>query len=142
AIVVAGASGSGIATAVAARIISSLDRSFVIDGREVYTGTCVGIALAPEDGDSPEVLLKSADEALYDAKHRPGGVIQLFDAGPRDAARQRRILERDLRNALHRGEFFWYFSRSLIYAQTRLRDARRCCGGVIRSLAHDYLTSS
>ena len=109
AIVVANASGSAIATAVAARIISSLDRSFVIDGREVYTGTCVGIAFAPDDGDSPEVLLKSADEALYDAKHRPGGVIQLFDAGSRDAARQRRILERDLRNAFHRGEFFLVF---------------------------------
>jgi diguanylate cyclase len=109
AIVVADAQDSAIATAVAARIISSLDRSFVIDGREVYTGTCVGIALAPEDGDRPEVLLKSADEALYDAKHRPGGVIQLFDAGPRDAARQRRILERDLRNAFHRGEFFLVF---------------------------------
>ena len=109
AIVVANAPGSAIATAVAARIISSLDRCFVIGGREVYTGACVGIALAPEDGDNPEVLLKSADEALYDAKHRPGGVIQLFDAGPRDAARQRRILERDLRNAFHRGEFFLVF---------------------------------
>jgi diguanylate cyclase (GGDEF)-like protein len=109
AIVVAGASGSAIATAVAAQIISSLDRSFMINGREVYMGTCVGIALAPEDGHSPEAILKSADEALYDAKHRPGGVIQLFDAGPRDAARQRRILERDLRSGFHRGEFFLVF---------------------------------
>ena len=69
----------GIATALAARIVSSLDRPFLIDGREIYTGACVGIALAPADGDNPEFLLKNADEALYDAKHRPGGVIQLFD---------------------------------------------------------------
>src|SRR5262249_7858349 len=120
AIVVAGASGSGIATAVAARIISSLDRSFVIDGREVYTGTCVGIALAPEDGDNPEALLKSADEALYDAKHRPGGVIQLFDAGPREAARERRVLERDLRDALRRGEFFLVFQPILNLQSKRI----------------------
>jgi diguanylate cyclase (GGDEF)-like protein len=109
AVVVANAQDAAIPTALAARIVSSLDRPFVIDGREVYIGACVGIALAPADGVNPELLLKSADEALYDAKHRPGGVIQLFDAGYRDAARQRRKLERDLRSALSRGEFFLVF---------------------------------
>ena len=109
AVVVANAKDAALPTALAARIVGNLDRPFVIDGREVCIGACVGIALAPTDGDSPELLLKSADEALYDAKHRPGGVIQLFDAGYRDAARQRRKLERDLRSALSRGEFFLVF---------------------------------
>jgi diguanylate cyclase (GGDEF)-like protein len=109
AIAVANVLDAAIPTALAARIVSNLDRPFAIDGREVFIGTCVGIALAPADGDTPEILLKNADEALYDAKHRPGGVIQLFDAGPRDAARQRRKLERDLSHALHRGEFFLVF---------------------------------
>jgi diguanylate cyclase (GGDEF)-like protein len=109
AIVVANAQDAAIPTALAARIVSSLDRPFVIDGGEVFAGACVGIALAPTDGDNPELLLKSADEALYDAKHRPGGVIQLFDAGYRKAARQRRNLERDLRYAIRRGEFFLVF---------------------------------
>jgi diguanylate cyclase (GGDEF)-like protein len=109
AIVVANVQDAAIATALAARIVSSLDRPFLIDGREIYTGACVGIALAPADGDNPEFLLKNADEALYDAKHRPGGVIQLFDTSYRDAARQRRKLERDLRLAFRRGEFFLVF---------------------------------
>ena len=109
AIVVADVSDAAIVTALAARIVSSLDRPFLIDGRQIYTGACVGIALAPADGDNPELLLKNADEALYDAKHRPGGVIQLFDNSYKDAARQRRKLERDLRYALHRGEFFLVF---------------------------------
>ena len=109
AVVIANVQGAAIPTALAARIVSNLDRSFMVDGREVYTGACVGIALAPADGDNPEILLKNADEALYDAKHRPGGVIQLFDAGHRDAARQRRNLERDLRHALRCAEFFLVF---------------------------------
>jgi diguanylate cyclase len=109
AIAVANAQDAAIPTSLAARIVGNLDRPFVIDGREVFIGTCVGIALAPADGDTPEILIKNADEALYDAKHRPGAVIQLFDAGPRDAARQRRKLERDLSQALHRGEFFLVF---------------------------------
>jgi diguanylate cyclase (GGDEF)-like protein len=109
AIAVANAQDAAIPTSLAARIVGNLDRPFVIDGREVFIGTCVGIALAPADGDTHEILIKNADEALYDAKHRPGAVIQLFDAGPRDAARQRRKLERDLSQALHRGEFFLVF---------------------------------
>ena len=109
AVVVVNAQDAAIPTALAARIVSSLDRPFLIDSGEVYAGACVGIALAPMDGDNPELLLKSADEALYDAKHRPGGVIQLFDSTYRDAARQRRKLERDLRYALGRGEFFLVF---------------------------------
>jgi diguanylate cyclase (GGDEF)-like protein len=109
AIVVADVADAAIVTALAARIVSSLDRPFLIDGRQIYTGACVGIALAPADGDNPEFLLKNADEALYDAKHRPGGVIQLFDNSYKDVARQRRELERDLRYALQRGEFFLVF---------------------------------
>jgi diguanylate cyclase len=109
AVVVANAQDAAIPTALAARIVGSLDRPFVIDGGEVYTGACIGIALAPGDGTSSELLLKNADEALYNAKHRPGGVIQLFDLGYRDAARQRRTLERNLRYAFHRGEFFLVF---------------------------------
>ena len=109
AIVVADVADAAIVTALAARIVSSLDRPFLIDGRQIYTGACVGIAFAPADGDNPEFLLKNADEALYDAKHRPGGVIQLFDNSYKDAARQRRKLERDLRYALQRGEFFLVF---------------------------------
>ena len=109
AVVVVNALDAAIPTALAARIVSSLDRPFVIDGGEVSAGACVGIALAPADGDNPELLLKSADEALYDAKHRPGSAIQLFNAGYRDAARHRRTLERDLRYAIRRGEFFLVF---------------------------------
>jgi diguanylate cyclase len=109
AVVVAATQTSAIATTLAARIIATFDRAFIIDGREIYTSACAGIAVAPTDGDSPELLLKNADDALYDAKHRPGGVIQLFDAGHRDAARKRRMLERDLRQALRRDEFFMVF---------------------------------
>jgi diguanylate cyclase len=109
AIAVADTRDAAFPTTLAARIVGNIDRPFLIDDRELYIGTCVGIALAPTDGDTPEHLLKNADEALYDAKHRPGVVIQLFDAGPRDAARRRRKLERDLSLAHRRGEFFLVF---------------------------------
>ena len=80
-----------------------------MDGIEVFTGTCIGIAFAPADGGSPELLLKCADQALYEAKRGYGGIIQLYDPGSKEATRQRRGLERDLRSALRRSEFFLVF---------------------------------
>ena len=37
-------------------------------GHDVTVGASVGIALAPKDGSDPEVLMKNADLALYEAK--------------------------------------------------------------------------
>ena len=80
-----------------------------MDGIEVFTGACIGIAFAPADGSSPEHLLKCADHALYEAKRGHSGIIQLYDPGSKEATRQRRGLERDLRYALRRNEFFLVF---------------------------------
>jgi diguanylate cyclase len=109
AVIVADAKDADVAKRVANRIFGNLDNAFVMDGIEISTGACVGIALAPSDGASPELLLKSADQALYVAKHGYGGAIQLYDAGYQDVTRQRRNIERDLRHALRRNEFFLVF---------------------------------
>ena len=82
AIVVTGAANAAAVTRIANRIVGSLETSFRIDGAEIATGACVGIALAPADGATSELLLKSADEALYDAKRSSGNVIRLHARDP------------------------------------------------------------
>ena len=79
--IVANLTESSAAIALANRIMSSLDGPFLIDGSEVFTAACVGIAIAPVDGASSEQLLKNADEALYAAKHGTGGSIRLHELG-------------------------------------------------------------
>jgi diguanylate cyclase len=106
AVIVADAKDRATTTSLANRIIGSLDAPFLIDGAEVFTGACIGIAFAPTDGGSPEALLKSADEALYDAKRKTAGAVQLYDFEHKDVARRRRRLERQLRSALRGHEFF------------------------------------
>lgn len=109
AVIVADAKDADVAQKVAYRIVGSLDNALVMDDIEISMGACVGIAFAPSDGADPETLLKSADQALYAAKHGHGGAIQLYDAGYQDATRQRRNIERDLRHALRCNEFFLVF---------------------------------
>jgi predicted signal transduction protein with EAL and GGDEF domain len=68
-------------------------------------GASICIALAPESGTDPEVLLRNADLALYRAKEDGRNCARVFESTMDDAARERRTLEYDLRRALARGEF-------------------------------------
>jgi diguanylate cyclase (GGDEF)-like protein len=54
---------------IAVRLERCLDDPFVIEGYTVYGSASVGIALYPEDGETKDALLKTADAAMYKIKH-------------------------------------------------------------------------
>jgi diguanylate cyclase (GGDEF)-like protein/PAS domain S-box-containing protein len=93
------------ATLLARRIIDCMAPAFRIDGQEISVGTSLGIAIHPQDGDTATTLLKHADIALYRAKQNGRGWFCLFESGMDDVLRERREMEKDLRQALARQEF-------------------------------------
>ena len=92
------------ADTVAAAIVATLAAPFDLDGHATSVGASVGYALGPVDGASVEMLLKSADLALYDVKSNGRGAACRYTAAMRDRADERRALEADLALALERGE--------------------------------------
>lgn len=82
---------------------------FVIDGQQALIGTSIGIAIAPQDGVTADVLLKNADLALYRAKQDGRGVFRFFESALNDEAQARRQTEIDLRLALGQGQFELHF---------------------------------
>ncbi len=101
----AGPAARADAAALAARLVAVLNEPFGIDGHQVVAGASVGIALAPEDGDCPDRLLKAADLALYRAKAEGRGTFRAFEPEMGRHAQARRAMETDLRRALAAGEF-------------------------------------
>ena len=100
--------GSGqpaAATTLAQRLIEVLSQPFELDGHQAHIGCSVGIALAPFDGDTAEVLLKNADLAMYRAKGAGRGVLRFFEPEMDARLQRRRRLETDLRRAVAQGEF-------------------------------------
>lgn len=61
--------GAKDATAVAAKVIEAVSRPYVIEGRPIAVTVSAGVALYPVHGENADALLKSADAALYEAKH-------------------------------------------------------------------------
>jgi len=103
--------------ALAERIIACISEPFSIDGHHVVIGTSVGIAIAPDDADDPDQLLKASDLALYRAKSDARGTFRFFEQEMDARMQVRRTLELDLRNALVHGEFELYY-QPLVNLQT------------------------
>ncbi len=96
--------GQQQASAVAEHVIQSLQQPFPVGGHELSVGASIGIALYPDDGDSVDKLLRSADSALYAAKAAGKHTWRFFSAEMDEQAQHRLALEAGLRRALDRNE--------------------------------------
>src|SRR5581483_4760217 len=65
-----------------------------------FVSTSIGIAVFPHDARDGRGLLTHADTALYRAKTDGRGVYRFFEAAMGIEARDRRMLEHDLRSAV------------------------------------------
>jgi diguanylate cyclase (GGDEF)-like protein len=88
---------------VADRIIASMRRPFPLEGKDVFIGATVGIAIADGAAQGPDELLRNADLAMYRAKKDGGGRAAIFESQMRTALLARIELEADLRHAVARG---------------------------------------
>jgi diguanylate cyclase (GGDEF)-like protein len=96
--------GSGVQPEVVAeRVIASMRRPFGLEGKEVFIGATVGIAIADGDLQGPDELLRNADLAMYRAKKEGGGRAATFESAMRTALLARIELEADLRHAVAGG---------------------------------------
>ncbi len=105
AVVIADANDSNRVTKIARQIIDTLSKPYEIDQHTLYIGASVGTAIGPRDGRSVEMLIRSADLALYRSKDQGGGAFNFYEPQLHVHAEERRVLEIALRKALERNEF-------------------------------------
>ena len=106
--------------ALAARIVEALSAPFQLGDHSVVIGASVGIAIAPDDGNDAEQLLKNADLALYQAKEDRRSGFHFFKAEMDLKVQARRILELDLRRAVTAGEFEVFYQPVVNLAEDKI----------------------
>ncbi|WP_293264595.1 ABC transporter substrate binding protein [Neptunomonas sp.] len=98
-------SGPAEVAAVANKLLKAISRPVLLGSSEVKVTISLGITMVPTDGDDWAVLMKNADLAMYEAKHKGRNNFQFFTHEMNDEVVNRASMEQELRNALKNNEF-------------------------------------
>ncbi|WP_244624526.1 EAL domain-containing protein [Sphingomonas sp. So64.6b] len=109
AVVVRDASDSAKIEKLAKTIIATLSKPYELDQHTLYIGASIGVATGPRDGRTAEMLIRSADLALYRSKDAGGGTFHCYEPQLHVQAEERRVLEMALRKALQNGEMHLHY---------------------------------
>ena len=104
-----------------AELRRSISRPIVIDGVTIATTCSMGVASFPEDGETAEELIASADAAMYRAKELGRDSLQVHrnDGGNRVA--ERFNLQEELRTAIAGGQLFLDYQPQIDLASGHVR---------------------
>jgi diguanylate cyclase (GGDEF)-like protein/PAS domain S-box-containing protein len=95
--------------ALARELMVALASEFFIDGKSVRIGMTTGLSIFPRDGADAAALLANANAALFRAKAKSRGTINLFEPEMDQQIRDRRALHQELSNAIKNGEISLYY---------------------------------
>nr|WP_320116162.1 EAL domain-containing protein [uncultured Desulfuromonas sp.] len=108
------------------RVMSMLDElfecveaPFIIGAQRICLTTSVGVAVAPDDGETVSELLKNATIALYSIKDSRRNRSCYYEQSMSDRVIERMSLAEMLRDAVDNGEFELYYQ-----PKVRLKDGR------------------
>lgn len=102
------------AALIARKIIERLLAPIEHSGQQLQSGCSIGIALHPGGNDTPDGILKQADQAMYAAKQGGRGHYHYYDESLGRAAERRLSLELRLRDAVVHERFVLHFQPLII----------------------------
>jgi diguanylate cyclase (GGDEF)-like protein/PAS domain S-box-containing protein len=94
---------------IAGKILEAFREPFILDGKEVFVSTSVGIAVYPDDSSDADDLIKQADSAMYFAKRSGRNNFRFYSKDLTASASERLMLESELRRAVERHELELYY---------------------------------
>lgn len=108
-IVLSGDEGEDIQLNVLNRVMDEVTKPVSLYNRELINTCSIGIAIYPNDGKSPETLIKNADIAMYRAKELGRNNYQFFKQSLNDRAAKRMQMITLLRTAIANNDFTLHY---------------------------------
>lgn len=106
---------------IATKITHELSLPFYIENEILFISVSIGITVAPSDGNTPEKLLKNADQAMYAAKNDGRNRYRYFTPSMQEALSKRTLMVHEMREAIKADRFRVFYqpimelSSGLIY---------------------------
>ena len=85
---------------IAYKALAAIGQPLVLAGAELKLNASIGVSLYPQDGQSAQELLHSADAAMYRVKQLGGAGVQFYTTALKSRAQELLSLESELRRAL------------------------------------------
>ncbi|HUI72724.1 MAG TPA: EAL domain-containing protein [Spirochaetia bacterium] len=108
------------ASIVARKILEKIYEPIILEQKELFISSSIGIAVFPEDSLDMEGLLQDADTALYRAKDLGKNGYQFFSREMNTRAMERLTLQTHIRQGLANREFTAYYQPQVDAATGRL----------------------
>ena len=90
---------------IADNILQEVHKAIVLDGQICYTSPSIGISLFPENCETVDELIKTADQAMFAAKKMGRNRFNYYESAMQEQAMRRMHLISDLRTAIRKQEF-------------------------------------
>ena len=87
------------------RILNTHLNNIIIEGQELHITASIGVALFPQDGTTPDVLIKNADAAMYKSKDLGKNQFHLYKPDMNEEVMERLNVETNLFRAIKNEEF-------------------------------------
>ena len=100
----------------ASRILASLKQPISLYPNAIYVNASIGIALFPNDGRSPQELIKNADMAMYKAKSEGKNKFEMFTKEMNEKLLNRIRIENAIRSGLKEREFSVFYQPKISIA--------------------------
>lgn len=113
-VVMTGLAHPGDATPLATKLLDVLARPYEVENHRLHSTPSIGISIFPQDGADPDTLMRNADAAMYHAKEQGRHNLQYFTTALNDAATERLVIERGLREALDGGQFSLHYQPQVV----------------------------
>jgi diguanylate cyclase (GGDEF)-like protein/PAS domain S-box-containing protein len=90
------------------KILASITEPFLVDGHSLEINASIGIAIYPTHSDDPNSLIRRADVAMYEAKHKKSG-YSLYDPKADQHNPGRLTMMSELRQAISQNQLSLYY---------------------------------
>ena len=91
------------------KINYQLEAPFLVDQKELFINSSVGVALYPDDTDDADTLVRYAETAAQTACSLEGATLQMYSEELNRSAHERLFLETGIRKALIEDQFTIYY---------------------------------
>ncbi|WP_283608849.1 EAL domain-containing protein [Faecalispora anaeroviscerum] len=102
------------------RLMEVVQRPIQLAEQEFFVTVSAGVALYPQDGDAPELLLKNADTAMYRAKSEGKGRYVICSQEMKDEIQEKTQMVNRLYHALEKNQLVLYYQPQIDVATRQI----------------------